>query len=152
MDILPEVKIPKKRGPKGPSKYTPAKIEKIAQKLLDYADLKRKEGKPIFIQGFCVEKRIPRSSLNLMIDSTSEHFKPELLEALERFKDYQEFDLAEGSLTSRYDSGFGFRALKNVSGWRDEQTIKGEGFNSIFNIVAHPSVKLKPGNRLASSV
>ena len=141
-----------KTGPKGPSKYTPAKIETIAQDLLEYAQEKRENKEPIFIQGFCVEKNIPRSTLTAMVDKTSIMFKPELLAALSKFKDFQEFDIAEGALQNRYDPGFAFRTLKNVSGWRDETHIKSEHIERKVVLVRHEKAALEDASRDSNKI
>lgn len=134
----------KKTGPKGPSKYTTEFLDSLAQKLIAYIDEKLASNRPLFLKEFAYQNNVPSFALSQLIKTHKEFSK-----AYNKLKDAQEADLAIGGLTSKYDAGFAFRTLKNVSDWRDEQHVKHDGMNNIFNVVIADNVKPKnPANRI----
>ena len=147
-------KLPKKRGPKGPSRFTTNKLSIIAKKLDNFVELKLKEKKPIFLQEFGHRNRILASHLSRIAETARRTGASlEFWRAYMRAKQAQEFDLAEGAATNRYDPGFSFRTLKNVAGWRDEQHLKGEGFEKHSHLTmiieSSKSLPLEIQNRIS---
>ena len=117
----------KKTGPKGPTKYKKRFVLALTEKLLAFAQAKIEAGKPIFLQEFCWQNKIPSDVLYRIAEKRLVKLKAKkFIRAYKLVKDLQEADLAEGATTGRYESGFAFRALKNVAGWRDEQHVKSE--------------------------
>lgn len=105
-----------------PLKYTPEFISNQADKILVYVKECLDKKLPIHLNRFSYLQGYAAQRISDFAKSGNEKF----LEAYNCLKSAQEYDLFEGALTNRYDSGFAFRALKNVSGWRDEQHVKSE--------------------------
>lgn len=124
-----------KRGPKGPSKYTKKFVERLADKLPKFIAKQRSDSLPLFIERFCTRNYISKDKVSLFCRNDSEYYNEKFHNAYKIFKDEQLCDIAEKAMIGKYDPGFAFRTLKNVAGWRDEQYIKGEGFNNVFNII-----------------
>ena len=119
-----------KRGPKGPSKYTQGFIEGQAEALLIYAETSEKLGVPFSLQRFSALSRTPIQYFSQFADEKSIYYNEKFHEAYRIFKSWQESNVSENALLGKYDSGFAWRFGKNVFGWRDEQHLKGEGFES----------------------
>jgi len=61
---------------------------------------------------------------------------PDFSDAYKRAKELQKQILITNGLLGLYAPAFTIFTMKNICGWRDEQHIKGEGFNTnIYNII-----------------
>lgn len=123
---MPTPEAPKKRGPKGPSRFTQDFIEATADALLTFIDKQLEAKQPLFLSRFAYTQGIARQEFSEWSNKAHPKFNQKFRDAYIKFQEIQESDIAEGAMTGRYDAGFSFRALKNVSGWRDEQHIKSE--------------------------
>ena len=140
-----------KTGPKAPRKYTPEVIDDYADKLIQFVHRQLSQKRPIFLSRFAFETGLDSSYFSHWASVNNSHFNPKFAQALRTAKEAQESDLAEGGLLSDYDAGFAFRALKNVSGWRDESQVKVDGMNQVFNIITPSGYTPKnPKNRLVN--
>lgn len=78
---------------------------------------------------------------------------PEFSDALKEVEKMNERMLMDNALKGLYNSTFSIFTAKNKFGWRDEQYIKGEGFNQIFNIVIPKDYKpSNPNNRILNNL
>lgn len=117
-----------------PKVYTQAFIEAQAVALLKYAENCQKNGDPMFVERFSSNQGYSSARCREWANPTHKDHNAEFSAAFSVFKDKQLVDIAEGALKQRYDAGFAFRALKNVSGWRDEQHIQGMA-PQIINVI-----------------
>lgn len=120
-----------KRGPKGPSRYTPAFIEAQAEALLYYAE----KAKLPLIKEYASTQRIPAQELSNFANPKDSNYNQKFAEALKRFKDIQEYKWCLATASGDVQQAFGIFLLKNVSEMRDEQHIKGEGIAPVFQII-----------------
>jgi len=137
-----------KPGPIGPSKYTLDKIAIIANDLLSFAQECLDKKMPMFLERFSFQSSIPVGQFSRWANIEHKEYNEEFSHAYNKFKVIQKSDLAEGCLSGRYHATFGIFTLKNVSDWRDEQYIKGDGLKPVFNIHINSNVKAREGNRL----
>ncbi len=133
-------------GSNGPSKYTAEFIEAQAEALILFVDKCLALGKPIFFQRFAFMQGYSSQRFSEWVNPQSPTYNEIFSETYRRVKDIQETDIAEGALEQRYDAGFAFRALKNVSGWRDEQHLSASG--PIFQLIVAQNM---PQNRLTEN-
>jgi len=101
---------PHKRGPKGPSKYTPEFIEAEAEALLKYCN----ESTIPFLKDFCGKRGY--HSGRIAEFAKNEKFS----EALLIYKDKIETQIVYGSITGKLNATFAIFTLKNIAGWRDK--------------------------------
>lgn len=74
---------------------------------------------------------------------------PEFSVALKEVKQMRERMIESNALTGKFNATFSIFDAKNTLGWRDEQYLKGEGFNNIMQVIIPESYKPKnPNNRL----
>ncbi len=127
-----------KTGPKGPSKYTPQYVDALAPKLLAFVE--EYETKGIFPtkSRFCALQGFSRHELKDFITPDKSCYSEKFSHALKTFEEKQEANLVENTLAEKYQPSFAIFTAKNVLGWRDEQYLKGEGFNNIFNVIKKP--------------
>lgn len=125
-----------KRGPKGPSKYTPAFIEAQAEAILIYADKCVKARRVPFEKEYAYTQRIPSEELSRFAQATDPNYNKKFAQSLKLFKDIQEACIVQGALEGSFNASFSIFALKNLAKWRDEQYLKGEGVaNQIITII-----------------
>ena len=119
----PEPKILKKRGPKGPSKYTKEFVEDQADKILAFAISERLPTEQEY--GFTQHLDIDRFSdwINPKDSSYNEKF----VGAFKQFKQIRHFKWLKAAANGEIPPAIFIFFSKNVLGWRDEQYLKGEG-------------------------
>ena len=142
-----------KRGPKGPHKYSPQYVSDLADKIKVF--LEKCESAGIFPTKtrFCTENGITRETIKYFLEKTATFKSEKLSYALKLFEECQETNLVEGALSGKYQPTFSIFTAKNVLGWRDEQYIKHDGMNNIFNILLTENIKAatSPKNRMLQS-
>ena len=127
-----------KRGPKGPSKYTPEFIDALADQFIEwinttyeqcqnvtvYRDSKGKverTEKPMFwLSDFALQRRWAPQMLS-QFAAKSEKFNL----ALKYGHEMQARDLAQGAARGHYAQAITIFTLKNVAKWRDTHALTG---------------------------
>lgn len=138
-----------------PSSYKPEYCENLISHF-DIDPIIYKDITITYKDGTTCEKSVPEASPTpyfsewqkkigisnqTMHDWTKVHV--EFLDAYKRAKQLQEEFLMETALKGVHNSTFTIFAMKNICGWRDEQHIKGDGFNQIINIVRSDGSKVE---------
>lgn len=93
--------------------------------------------------------------IGVSYDSINEWEKkyPEFHQSLKQCKLMNEHMLMTNAMKALYNPSFAIFTAKNKFGWRDEQYLKGEGFNQVFNIIVSKDYKPRnPNNRLAGEL
>ena len=111
--------LKKKRGPKGPSKYTQEFIEKEAIALSQYAE----ESPLPFLNKFTVDRGYYPDIITRPEWIKNEKF----LKALKTAKALLEYKLTVGCLANKLNPAMAIFALKNVAGWRDGAYLEHSG-------------------------
>lgn len=109
--------LPKKCGPKGPSRYTKKYLKTLALKLIEYA---KATDLPL-LKEFAYQNDIPSAA----IASTCTREKSFAI-ALSKYKEIQETKWCRAIATNKANVCAGIFILKNISDMRDEQHIKSE--------------------------
>lgn len=119
-----------KPGPKGPSKYHPG----LCAEIVAFFDIKpyreAEGGKEVpndlpHLVDFAKKIGVSSGTISVWGDKY-----PEFSEALKAAKELNEKMLAVNALRGLYNSTFSIFMAKNKFGWRDEQHLKGEGFET----------------------
>ena len=134
-------------------KYTPKIVDALADDLDSF--VKSYEAKGLFPtkSRFASLHSLSREQLTRFTDTKSPTYNEKFFYALKNLEAIQEANLVENALAGKYNASFSIFTAKNVLGWRDEQYIKGEGFNQIFNIVVPKDYKPKnPKNRILNEL
>lgn len=142
-----------KRGPKGPSRYTPEYKKELAEGLIAFAHKCQANDAPMFAEEYAISQDVPPDVFSKMANKDHSYFNEDFFQAYKVFKKMQERQFAVGAMTGKFDSSFTKFAMKNICGWRDEQHLKGEGVaNQVLMLVVPPNVASngKP-NRLAQA-
>ena len=131
-----------KRGPKGPRKWTEARLEILGNELIKYGN---ESEKPLECEF---------ASKNGCVSSQFSDFKERSKKfalLLKQFKEIQKTKWTAIVLTAKNQAGAIFLA-KNITDYRDEQYIKGEGFNNIMQVTIPAGYKPRhENNRLLPS-
>lgn len=98
-----------KRGPKGPWKWTPERVNLLAEKLEKW----RKSDENYILGKFCVENGIYLELLSRLVERNEK-----FCHAYNMAKVHQEAVLVMGALKGRFNARAAIFLLKNVAGWR----------------------------------
>ncbi len=110
------IELQKKRGPKGPSKWTDEKIEKAADDLLEWYEANPSHW---FLTQFAVEYKYLKDSFDGWAEK-NEKFRL----ALKMAKQIQELRIVQLGLASKVNPVMAIFTLKNVAGWRDRKDLE----------------------------
>lgn len=108
----------KKRGPKGPSKYTEDVLNKWADELIEFMS----SPENFWFKDFAILKGVHSSELRNLSEN---HEK--LSKALKKAHEIQESKIAKMAMNGTFNASMSIFALKNVAGWRDTQDITHKG-------------------------
>ena len=117
----------KKKGPKGPSKYTREVINKYADELLEWIE------KPdnFWLGKFASDVVGTDRRQLLRFADKNEKFRL----ALKKAKQVQENKLVLGGLLKRFHSTIVIFALKNVAGWRGKKEVEVESSDPLKSLI-----------------
>ena len=105
-----------------PKKYTDKWINKMAVKLLHYA-----QGHPLPLkQDFASQNKFASEMMSRFASSNDKFHQ-----ALKRFEDIQQKKIISAAMLNKINTTFAIFTLKNVAGWRDVQEIKGGNITNI---------------------
>ena len=139
-DRIPE-ELKKKRGPKGPSKYTSEFIEDLRLKLEEWI----KDPSHWWITQFAIDQDMWEKHIYDFANENDIHFSEKFRESLKKAEQIQKSRLVQLALAKKIDIAMAIFALKNVAGWRDRSELqhsgKVEGGNNI--IIVYPSKDVK---------
>jgi hypothetical protein len=146
-----ENRISKPRG--RPSKYQdtfPESLIKFFSIPLSYPSLKSrttykngdtkeeyidKPNRIPFFSTWCHENNLTQAIFDEWVKPDSKYFKEDLFVSYKQCQELQKRFIVDNVMQGNANCSMGIFTLKNISGWRDEQFIKGEGFNNQTFIV-----------------
>ena len=105
-------------GPKGPSKWTKARLDQLAEEL----EVWMRKPSNFWLGDFAVN--VADCSRTYLADLAREKRSKRFSDTYKKAKSIQESKILKGGLTGKLNPTMAIFTLKNVAGWRDSRDLK----------------------------